>query len=67
MSPAIENVAKRLTLQLQYLLSTGTHDVPFPGFIHSGCLKRTFTGEVEYNLGPDGFAKDPIEIILDST
>ena len=63
---AMENVAKLLNLQLQYLLTAGTHDAPLPDFIHSGCLKRTLTGEVEYDLGPDVFAKDPMETIQDS-
>ena len=60
---AMVKVADLVDLQIKYLMTAGKHDAPLPNFMSSGCLRKTSTGEVEYDLGPDVFAKCPLNNI----
>ena len=60
---AMVKVADLVDLQIKYLMTAGKHDAPLPNFMSSGCLRKTSTGEVEYDLGPDVFAKYPLNNI----
>ena len=51
-----ESVIRRLSeliqLQIEYLLTVGSHGSLQPDFLSKNCLKKT-EGKVEYDFGPD--------------
>jgi len=52
---ALSRMAELIDLQIQYLLTAGDASAPLPDFLAANCLKRTETGEVEYDFGCDSF------------
>ena len=62
----MSKVADLINLQIEYLETTGVHEAQLPNFMSSGCLKKTSTGEIEYDLGPDAFSACPLKAIISS-
>ena len=68
MPPAssMSKVADLINLQIEYLETAEVHEAQLPNFMSSGCLKKTSTGEIEYDLGPDAFSACPLKTIVSS-
>lgn len=50
---ALHCVGKLINLQAQYMLTAGISQAPLPDFLASGCLKRTISGDIEYDFGSE--------------
>ena len=50
----IRRLAELIQLQIDYLLTVGSHASPQPKFLSKNCLKKT-DGTVEYDFGPDAY------------
>lgn len=48
---AIDQLADIVNLQILYLLTAGDHAAPLPDFLAYSCLKKSTTGEIEYDFG----------------
>ena len=59
----IRRVAELVQLQVDYLLTVGSHEKPQPDFLSKNCLKKT-EGKVEYDFGPDAHF-DSVESLPD--
>jgi hypothetical protein len=49
----LTKMASLIDLKIEYLLSVGQHDACLPNFLARGCLKKTSTGQIEYDFGVD--------------
>ena len=49
----MRRVANLIQFQIEYLQTLGKHDADMPNFTSKPCLKKTSTGEIEYDFGPD--------------
>ena len=54
-------MAELINLHMQYLDTAGHHDAFLPDMSSATCLKRSATGEIEYDFGWDSFMT-PYEI-----
>ena len=50
---AVRRLAQLLELQIEYLDTVGNHGATLPDFLKKQCLRKTESGEVEYDFGPE--------------
>ena len=50
----IRRLAELIQLQIDYLVTVGSHASPQPKFLSKNCLMKT-DGTVEYDFGPDAY------------
>ncbi len=51
----LAHVAQIITLQIEYMLTIGEPEASLPDFLSKGCLRKTNTGQIKYNFGPDAY------------
>ena len=60
----LERVTDIISLHFQYLLTVGKHSSGLPNFLDHDCLKKTESGEIEYNFGPEARSNLPAQCLL---
>lgn len=50
---AVRRLAELVDLQIMYLDTAGHHAAELPNFLGKQCLKKSTTGEIEYDFGPE--------------
>ncbi|CAC5421497.1 unnamed protein product [Mytilus coruscus] len=62
------SMLKRLSLNvicyIKYLLTAGSADTRLPNFLSDGCLKKSVSGEMEFDLGEEAHVEDVNSVIL---
>jgi hypothetical protein len=54
----IERLSRNVSCLINYYMSAGRHFALLPDFLTEGCLTKLLSGEIEYDIGPEAYAKD---------
>lgn len=63
-SSVLRKLSLNVICYIKYLLTAGTADTRLPNFLSDGCLTKSVSGEIEFELGEEAHVEDISSMIL---
>ncbi|CAC5381591.1 unnamed protein product [Mytilus coruscus] len=61
---SLDRLSLNVICYIKYLLTAGSADTRLPNFLSDGCLKKSVSGEIEFELGEEAHVEDINSMIL---